>query len=594
MTIQNVFTFARRELKASPFIPSAIVFVAGLTLVGFGWQTAKRDAAETRNSLIEARATLSETNVLQQVYSYENALLSASSFILSSDSVNRHEWETFVTGLRISERRRGMLGLGYSEFITPSELFAYEARVRSEGFEGFRVWPHETEREVYSSITYIEPYDEVNMPALGYDMYSEPLRHEAMNRAIETGDPAMTSKVLLVQGGERRIPGLNLYQALYRKGAPLDTVEQRKAAVVGFVYSPFISDQLFGSVFHEKDENYNVKVYDGNKVNEDKLLYELHKGDDSYTWVRTDTLDIAGIQWTFEFGIKDTVVPAPIRERPRNTLVGGIILTTITALLVYLLLQWRAKSFRDKEERDVQRAKDNMLSLASHQLRTPATGVKQYIGMVLEGFAGELQPEQKKFLRHAYDSNERQLRIINEFLYLAKADADRIVVSPQRFDLGQLVNAVIQSMQGEIDEAGHALQVNLGTRRVFCAADMHCMRMIIENLLSNAVKYTPAGGTIDVTVKTKNKESLVIIKDTGVGIAEEDFPKLFKQFSRIPNALTRQTSGSGIGLYLAQQLAKRNKGYITVVSEVGNGSEFTLHMTAKSVKNFTETSDIES
>jgi len=588
MNVRKILRQAYKELTASPIMPAVIVFLTMLVLIGSAWQAAKQDSIKTRNNLVEERAVLSETNVLQEVYSYENALLAGRGFILSSDEVDRREWESFVGALRLDERRRGMLGIGFAEFVEPQDLAAYERSVRAEGFETFKVWPNDSPRDLYSSITYIEPFDEINKSALGFDMYSEPIRREAMDRAIDSGQPEMTSKILLVQGGENRIPGLNLYQALYRKGAPIDTVEQRREAVVGFVYAPFIAKQLFGSVFQEADNEYNVRVYDGDSTDESKLLYEQHEGDGSYVAARTDTLEVAGVTWTFEFSIRDTIVPEAVRERPRSVLVGGILLAFVVATMVYLLLQRRMKSLKEKEERRVQRAKDNMLSLASHQLRTPATGVKQYVGMVLEGFTGELSPEQENMLRNAYESNERQLRIINEFLYLAKTEANRIVVTPQQIDLTKLVREIVTDMQSEIQEYGHDLTVKTKRKKGVCVADIHSTRMMIENLISNALKYTPSKGTIAITVGSGEKGCYVSVRDTGVGISQKDMPKLFQQFTRIPNELTKQTSGSGIGLYLAKQLAERNKGYIEVESVQGKGSTFTLYLTAENVKNFTE------
>lgn len=568
-------------------MPAVLIFFTMLVLVGSAWRTARQDVVETRNNLVAERAVLSESYVLQQVYSYENALLAARGLILSSDEVNKSEWQSFVAALRLPERRRGMLGLGYADFIAPKDVAGYEATRRAEGQTDFSVWPREPARDLYSSIRYIEPLDAINRPALGFDMYSEAIRHEAMDRAIDSGQPEMTSKILLVQGGDHRISGLNLYQALYRKDAPTETVEQRREAIVGFVYAPFISKQLFDSVFSEKENEYNVRVYDGTEIDETHLLYEQHEGDKTFERVRTDTLQIAGIEWTFEFGIKDTLVPKAVRERPRSVLFGGLILSFVVATLVYLLLQRRMKSLAEKEERRVQRAKDNMLSLASHQLRTPATGVKQYVGMVLEGFTGDLTSEQEEMLRSAYESNERQLRIINEFLYLAKTEADRIIVTPQMIDLVALVRDITNDMQSEIQESGHVLTFEAKSKKVTCAADMHGTRMMIENLISNAIKYTPPGGKIDITVGSSKRGCYVKVRDTGVGIDEKDFTKLFKQFSRIPNELTKQTSGSGIGLYLAKQLAERNKGFIEVNSKPHEGSTFTLFLTSKNVKNFT-------
>ena len=112
--------------------------------------------------------------------------------------------------------------------------------------------------------------------------------------------------------------------------------------------------------------------------------------------------------------------------------------------------------------------------------------------------------------------------------------------------------------------------------------------MIVENMLANAIKYTQPGGKISIRVVKGIREARVEITDTGVGIAKKDMSLLFKQFSRIPNELSSEVSGSGIGLYLAQQLAIRNGGSITVESESGKGSTFILHLPLKKVKNLTK------
>src|SRR5690606_33632821 len=113
---------------------------------------------------------------LQQVYSYENALLASRGFVLSSNTVNRSEWQSFVSALRLSERRRGMLGIGYTDFVQAQDIPEYEASIRQEGFPKFQVWPRSPARELYTSIRYIEPFDATNRPALGYDMYSDEAR----------------------------------------------------------------------------------------------------------------------------------------------------------------------------------------------------------------------------------------------------------------------------------------------------------------------------------------------------------------------------------------------------------------------------------
>jgi len=318
-------------------------------------------------------------------------------------------------------------------------------------------------------------------------------------------------------------------------------------------------------------------------------LFELFPSDigEPYTLIRNSEIIINNQVWRIAYSVRSGIVSPAIRERPNNIAVGGIVFALLVSGLVYLLLQRRSRIVAESENRKLENAKDSMLSLASHQLRTPATGVKQYLGMVLEGFVGDITTEQKVLLQKANDSNERQLHIINEFLYLAKADAERIIVSPQKFDLGELVDEVTSEMNLEIIQAGHTLSIKQKVKYTPVYADRHSTRMIIENLLSNAIKYTPAGGKIIIILTKYRLNSSFSISDSGVGIAKKDMKKLFQQFSRIPNELTKQESGSGIGLYLSKHLIDLNGGKIIVESKRYKGSTFTVHLPNKTVKNIT-------
>jgi two-component system phosphate regulon sensor histidine kinase PhoR len=282
-------------------------------------------------------------------------------------------------------------------------------------------------------------------------------------------------------------------------------------------------------------------------------------------------------------------VSATDRQRPSTILAGGMIIALVVSMVVYLLIQYRTRTFALAEEHRLQQAKDELLSLASHQLRTPATGVKQYLGMVMDGFGGKVAKEQTKLLEQAYQSNERQLQIINEFLYVAKIGSGSLTTSRQEFDLVPVVRDVVAEMDNDITEKGHKISLKT-PKAIKVFADEHSVRMIIENLLSNAIKYTPAKGKIDVKVLRGRQNIKVSVSDTGIGIDKKDVSLLFKQFSRIPNELSSEVNGSGIGLYLAEQLALRNKGTISLESQPGSGSTFTLRLPSKSVRKFTKNS----
>ncbi|OYW83685.1 hypothetical protein B7Z17_05335, partial [Candidatus Saccharibacteria bacterium 32-49-10] len=175
------------------------------------------------------------------------------------------------------------------------------------------------------------------------------------------------------------------------------------------------------------------------------------------------------------------------------------------------------------------------------------------MGMVLQGFAGDISEQQRDFLERAYASNERQLHIINDILYLAKLDAGRIVLTKTKFDLAELVRSSVDELATSAKEAGITISQHT-PKKATVTADSHMFRMVLENLLTNAIKYTESGGEVTVRLVRLGDNYTVSVTDTGVGIEEKDIDKLFKQFVRIPNERSSSVTGTGVGLYLAKSL----------------------------------------
>lgn len=233
---------------------------------------------------------------------------------------------------------------------------------------------------------------------------------------------------------------------------------------------------------------------------------------------------------------------------------------------------------RNEELEAISRTKDEFVALASHQLRTPATAVKQYIGMVLQGYVGEITEVQADMLAKAFESNERQIQIINQILNAARADTGRLTMLPVPLDLSRLVSNIAGDMEGAVQQRRHTLVVRVPGRPLMAAADSGYLRMAIENILHNAVVYTPDGGTITVRLSRAGKRAVLRISDTGVGIKKADLQKLFVKFSRIHNPLSVQAGGSGIGLYLAAEIVRLHKGTVEVESKPGKGTTFAISL----------------
>ncbi len=232
----------------------------------------------------------------------------------------------------------------------------------------------------------------------------------------------------------------------------------------------------------------------------------------------------------------------------------------------------------------VNKAKDEFISIASHQLRTPATGVKQYLGMLIEGYAGKLTPKQNKMLHTAYQSNERQLTIVNDLLRVAQADADEIKLRFEKIDLGGLLQDVINEQSSKFAARKQQIVYTQSTKRSMAMLDKLHIRMVFDNIIDNAHKYTPENKTITISLSAKRSSLVVAVKDQGVGIYKRDMSKLFKKFSRIENPLSTTAGGTGLGLYWVQKIIDLHNGTINVSSQHRHGTEFVITLPT-SIKN---------
>jgi two-component system CheB/CheR fusion protein len=221
-------------------------------------------------------------------------------------------------------------------------------------------------------------------------------------------------------------------------------------------------------------------------------------------------------------------------------------------------------------------AKDEFIMLASHQLRTPATAVKQYIGMLTQGYAGDVSKEQEEMLDIAYKSNERQLEIIEDLLRVAKVDAGKVYLEKTSYDIGSQIESAINMQALLFKSRGQTVIYNAPDEKVNVYGDSKLILMVIENILDNAGKYSADGKQVKINVEQDDEYTTVSIKDSGVGIRKADIHKLFGKFVRIDNELSASVKGTGLGLYWAKKILDLHDGTIEVISNVNHGSTFTM------------------
>lgn len=242
----------------------------------------------------------------------------------------------------------------------------------------------------------------------------------------------------------------------------------------------------------------------------------------------------------------------------------------------YAIGRKQAERQRLQHLMELNRSKDEFISIASHQLRTPATGVKQYIGMLLEGFMGEMSEAQRAILERAYQSNERQLRIVSDLLKVAQVDAGKSKLRPAKVDLGALVSDIIKEQHDSFAARQQKIVFTRKKGTTEAYIDAEAVRMVIENVIDNASKYSEADTTVTVRLRNDTEMVGVEVCDEGVGVAEVDQARLFEKFSRIDNPLSTKVGGTGLGLYWAKKIVDLQQGRIDYTSEEGKGTTFTV------------------
>jgi signal transduction histidine kinase len=198
--------------------------------------------------------------------------------------------------------------------------------------------------------------------------------------------------------------------------------------------------------------------------------------------------------------------------------------------------------------------------------------------MLLEGMMGELTEVQRTILSKAYDSNERQLKIVSDLLKVARVDAGKVVLRKSETDVNVLM-AEIVAEEKEIAKQRQQKIVFIPSKKPAVAlVDRDTIRMVFENLIDNASKYSQEDTTITVEIIVHETAIEAKISDEGVGISEEDYNKLFEKFSRIHNPLSTQAGGSGLGLYWAKKVVDLHNGTIIVASREDEGTEFSIKL----------------
>jgi signal transduction histidine kinase len=223
-----------------------------------------------------------------------------------------------------------------------------------------------------------------------------------------------------------------------------------------------------------------------------------------------------------------------------------------------------------------EKVKSDLALVIYHDLRSPLAAVQSCMSVVLEEILGELNPRQKDMLRRADEDIDKLLAFISDLLELSKVEKRTAEGRLQPTQLAGILRTLLTSFAARIDRRNLSLTVNVPDELPLIYADAGHMEQVFRNIIGNAIKYTPPGGAVSVTAGDDGENVIVTVKDTGIGIPEEDLPKIFDVFHRAPNAIALEKVGTGLGLSIVTRIVKDHAGEIKVRSRENHGSEFAV------------------
>lgn len=588
------------------WFPTIVLAVSlGLTIFAtyYAARTMRLQGRQAFNSAaIEAHAA-----VRGRMNSYLALLRGGSAFFAASDDITRDDFHKYVENLQITAFFPGIQGIGFTMKMDSSEVPALLEKARKEGFENFRIWPMVPNEEIHT-IYYLEPLDVRNRAAIGYNMYTEPVRRKAMQQACDSGMPVATSRVTLVQEIMGPVqPGFLIYMPVYAGGNTPPSIEERRKLLKGFIYSPFRAEDLFDNVFGQGVlKAADVSIYDGKEIRPENLLHQAGTFDnpsDRSSYRMTLPLKVAERSWTLQFhshsyGQHWWFVAA--------VFAAGAVLTGV--LFVLTLLEAKAHtrvelvnrqlteseaSLREARQRLVEqnqnlerivqertarlsetvRDLEAVLYHVAHDLRAPVRAMGSFATILHEDYVERLDERAQGYLNRISNSATRMDRLVNDLL--AYGRLAQMPVQVETVSLQKAVTTALDRVQDDIDRRSAVVEVQEDLPRVCAHAGV--LTEALCRLLDNALKFVAPEQRPHIVISATNGEMVRLkISDNGIGIEPEYHERIFRVFEKLhPHTAY---PGTGIGLAIVKKAAEKMGGTVGVDSKPGSGSCFWLDL----------------
>jgi CHASE1-domain containing sensor protein/nitrogen-specific signal transduction histidine kinase len=577
-------TFSQQIHTNHVLIFAWLVLLLGLFLTGFVGYKIKIDIERNEYQKFEVDCKEIKTKIETRLAKQKQMLLSSAAMFDASNEVKRQDWKIYVNRLSLSRNLDGVQALGFSLWIEPEQLTAHENRLHKEGFPDYFVKPNGN-RDAYTSIIYIEPFEGRNLRAFGYDMYSEPVRRAAMRRAIDNNSVSLSGKVILLQEDIKDIQaGTLMYVPVYQKNKPIDTLEQRRDAIFGWVYSPFrMTDLLHNIILDDINPDLRLQVYDTNQITPENLLYQSEhyfSGELSLLNLETE-VEFFGTIWTLHF--------EKFMNAEQNIDYSKLWITTSTGFFIsvllffllraYFLMQNNANRIAMTLTQKLRLKQENLTlinadllqftNVAAHHLQEPTRRIISFVQRLKNALTDSSTTNQEIAftLNFIEQSALRQRALVRDIqLYLAATQPRGEI---ELIKVKEVLTKVLDSRLTLIQETQAVIECG---QLPFVMIDRPRLYDIFSILLDNALRYNQIDCTPKIRIygELKNNRAYYYVEDNGIGIASEYHERIFLVFERLQ--VSNNADSTGIGLAIFRRIIQSCNGSVNVKETLGGGT----------------------
>lgn len=330
-------------LGAAPLVIAALVLTLTLGITLAAWSNAQRNAESRLRETFEHRAREVSAGIARQLRIHEQRLHSTRGYLRGSVDVSRSDFASYYRSLRLEQSMPGLNGLAIVTTLDPDQISAHERRMRAQGYPGYAVLPRASDA-LSAAITHFEPLTARNTGLLGLNVYSEPVRRRAMDIARDSGEATLSDKLTFAYtDADDSGVGVLIYLPIYRAGAPLQNVSQRRAALLGWVFVPVRMSDLMRGIDPATASRIDLSIHDGVTASDDTLLFRAaDENRATAPLVRMAVpIEVGGRTWTIDMASGTRLEEIMQDDRPHIIAITGVLLACLASLVIWLLASSR-------------------------------------------------------------------------------------------------------------------------------------------------------------------------------------------------------------------------------------------------------------